>query len=175
MSQDCLLEAAQLGRGLDSKLAHESLPAVAIARERVDLSTAAVEGRHQLPEQVLVERFGRDGALQVGNELVVVAEGEGHVKALRPGGATRVVEPRRCRAGLRLELDVGQRVAAPKTERLVECLQRLIELVCGDRGARGAEKLGEACGVQFAGVAFDRVPRCTGGDDRRVAERGPKA
>ena len=103
-----------------------------------------------------------------------LAEGERHVEALRPRGAALVVEPRRCRAGIRLERDVGQRVASPKAERLVECLQRLVELVCGDGGARGAEKLGEACRVQFAGVALDRVPRRAGDDDRCVAELAPQ-
>ena len=38
----------------------ERLPAVAVARKRVGLSTVAVEGEHQLPEHLLVERLGRD-------------------------------------------------------------------------------------------------------------------
>jgi hypothetical protein len=63
--QDRLLEPAQLGRGLDSELVDEPLPTVAVARERVGLSTVAVEGEHELPERVLVERFGRGATLQI--------------------------------------------------------------------------------------------------------------
>ena len=62
--QDRLLELPQLRAGLDSELVDEPLPAVAVARKRVGLSTVAVEGQHQLPQHVLVERLGRDGALE---------------------------------------------------------------------------------------------------------------
>ena len=101
----------------------------------------------------------------------MAAEREGHVDALGPGGAPLVVQPRRRRASVPLERDVGQRVTSPEAERLVERLQRLVELVRGDRGARRAKKLGEARGVQIAGVALDGVPGRAGDDHRRVAER----
>jgi hypothetical protein len=89
----------------------------------------------------------------------VTAEGEGHVDALRPGCTPLVVEPRGGGAGIRLERDVGQCIAPPEPKRLVERLQRLVEVVRGDRGARRAEKLGEACGVEIGCVALDDVPR----------------
>ncbi len=95
VAEDRLFERTQLRAGLDPELLDERLPAVAVARKRVGLSTVAVEGEHQLPEHLLVERLGRDGALKIGNQLVVATEGEGHVDALRPGGAPLVVEPRR--------------------------------------------------------------------------------
>ena len=122
MPQDRLLEATQISAGLDPKLADEPLAAVAVARERVGLSTVAVEGQHQLPEHLLVERLGRDPALQIGDELVVAAESKGHVDALHPGGTALVVELRRRRASVPLERDVGQCITSPEAERLVEGL-----------------------------------------------------
>ena len=163
VSQDRLLEAAQLGAGFDPELVAPVSAGrrdSAQARRPVDRCGRGLSSTGG--SRLLVERFGRDGALQVGNELVVLAEREGHVEALRPGGATLVVESRCCRAGLRLELDVGQRVARAKGRAPGRMPSRLVELVCGDRRARGAEKLGEACGVQLAGVTLDRVPRRTG-------------
>ena len=171
MLQDRLLEAAQLDPGLDPKLIHKSPPAVAIARQCVCLSPAPVESRHQLPEDALIEGLGRDGAFQVGNELAVVAERESHVDAFRSGGAARIIEPRRCQAGLSLECDAGQRVTPPQGERLIERLQRIVEAICGDGRPRGADELEEACRVQLAGFAVDGVPGRVRRDDLCVAKR----
>ena len=169
VAEDRLFERTQLRAGLDPELLDERLPAVAVARKRVGLSTVAVEGEHQLPEHPLVERLGRDPALQIGDELVVASESKGHVDALRPGGAPLVVQLRRRRASVPLERDVGERITSPEAERLVERLQRLVELG-GDRGARRAKELGEACGIQITGVARDGVPGRAGDDYRRIAK-----
>ena len=159
--------------GLDPELLDERLPAVAVARKRVGLSTVAVEGEHQLPQHLLVERLGRDPALQIGDQLVVASESKGHVDTLRPSGAPLVVQLRRRRASVPLQRDVGKRITSPEAERLVEGLQRLFELG-GDRGARCAKELGEACGVRIAGVALDDVPGRAGDDYRRIAKHAPE-
>ena len=174
VAEDRLFERSQLRARLDSKVAGQPLPAVAVARERIGLAPVAVERKHQLPEHVLVVRLGRDGALKVGNQLVVATEDEGQVNALGPGGAPLVVEPRRREAGVPLECDIGQCIPPPEAERLVECLQRLVQLVRGHRGACSVETLGEARGVDVARVTLDDVSGCTGDDDRGVTERAPE-
>ena len=170
MPQDRLLERPKLAARLDAELDDEPLAAVAVARKRVGLSTVAVERQHQLPQRLLVERVGRDRALQIGDQLVVAAESKGHVDALRPGGAPLIVQPRCRKASVPLEHDVAERITAPQVERLVEGPKRLLALVGGDRGARGTKELGEACGVQLAGVALDRVPGRAGDDHRRATK-----
>ena len=78
-------------------------------------------------------------------------------------------------AGVRLECDIGQCIPPPKAERLVECLERLVQLVRGHRGACSVETLDEARGVHVARVTLDDVPGCTGDDDRGLTERAPEA
>jgi hypothetical protein len=107
VAEDRLFERSQLRAGLDPELLDERLPALAVARKRIGLPSVAVERKHQLPEHVLVMRLGRDSALKVGNQRVVVAEGEGQVNALGPGGAPLIIEPRRRQAGVRLKCDIG--------------------------------------------------------------------
>ena len=123
---------------------------------------------------VLVERLGCDRALQLRDQLVVAAERKGDVDALRSRGAALVVQPRRRRAGVALERDVRQRRAAPQAERLVEPVQRCIELVRCRRRPRLGEKLGEPRSVQLAGVRLDGVARERGwrSPTRRRARRG---
>ena len=175
MAEDRLFERLQPGAGLDPELLDERLAALAIARERVGLSTVAVERKHQLPEQVLVVRLGRDGSLKVGNQPVVATEGEGQVDALGTGGAPLVVEPRRRQAGVPLERDIGECIPPPQAECLVERLQCLVRLVRGHRGACNVETLREARGVHVARITLDDVSGCTGDDDRGVTESDSEA
>ena len=105
--QDRLLQGPQVEPGLDSKVACQPLPAVAVAGECIGLSTFAIERKHQLPEHALVVRLGRDGTFKAGNQLVVATESEGDVDALGPRDAPLVIESRRREVGVRLECDIG--------------------------------------------------------------------
>ena len=136
VAEDRLFERPQLRAGLDPDLFDQPPAPLAVALESIGLTPGAVQRQHQLTPQLLVERLGRDGSLKVGNQLVVASEHERHVDALGPGGAPLVVEPRRSRACVPLECEIGQRVAAPQSERLVVCPQRLVQLLPGDSRAR---------------------------------------
>jgi hypothetical protein len=102
----------------------------------------------------------------------VAAQGERQVDALRPHRAPLVVESCRRSAGIALECDIRQCIAPPKAERPIESVQRLVEVAGGNRRARSCHEIGEADGVQLAGVAFDCVAGRAGGDHRCVAKDG---
>lgn len=107
------MERTQTRPRVDAELLDQPLPAVAVAGQRIGLTAVTVESEHQLPEQPLVERLGGDGLLQAGYEHVMATESERNVDSLGPRGPPLVAEPRRRRARISLEHDIGQHLPTP--------------------------------------------------------------
>ena len=74
--QDRSFELSQLASGLHACLIDEQRPPLAIALERVGLTSCAVEGEHELRARALTERRLLDSMLQLRDQLRVAAECE---------------------------------------------------------------------------------------------------
>ena len=117
LSEDLLLERAQLGGRLEAELV-EGVAGVAVRGERVCLAAGAVEGEHLLGAESLAVGVGGDERLELGGERRVVSCLEVEVDACLERGEARLLEPGSLRRGERLVGDVGERGAAPERERL---------------------------------------------------------
>ena len=112
LGEDLLLEAAQLGPGLDPDLLAERPVGLAVGLQRLGLAPGAIEGEHALGVEALAQGLLRDQRLELGEHLVVAPGGELGVdrqlqrlqmKFLEPAGSrpARMAPRRRRRAGRR--------------------------------------------------------------------------
>jgi hypothetical protein len=76
LAQDGALEHAELLARLQPKFLGQQPACTSIGGERVRLALAPVERNHQLPPEPFAQRMLRDEALELGDELRVVAESE---------------------------------------------------------------------------------------------------
>ena len=72
--EDRLVQLAKRTTGLDSELLHQAGASGLIRLERVSLAARAVQGQHELAAQSLAQRVLAGEALQLADELVMVAQ-----------------------------------------------------------------------------------------------------
>jgi hypothetical protein len=169
--EDRLLKAAQLRPGLEREPLAQQAPRFLERLERVDLSTAPVEGEHQLAPEPLAERVLLERRAQRRHELAVLPERERGVEPFLDGIQAERLEPPclGCQRG-----DVGEALqggAAPEGERAVG----------RDCPGTGIALTESRAGVREQPLEAQRVDRhlrqrisVGGADDAIVAERSPK-
>ena len=166
LTEDRLLELAQLCPRLEPQLLVERAPSVAIGLERVSLPASAVEGEHELCARALVEGMLGDRRLQLGDELGVVAQLELGVDEIRLGGRAQLLQPRHLEPGEGLVSEVGERRAAPEPDGLAQLRRTDVRVLSP---SVGDEPL-EATEVRLLGRCFEHVAGLAG-DDHVRAER----
>src|SRR5581483_602162 len=92
----------------------------AVDVERLGLPARAVEREHQLAAQPFPQRVCVHRRLEVLDELRVAAERELRLRPLLDQRQAELLEPSELLACEPLEGELGQRVAAPRGERLAE-------------------------------------------------------
>ena len=118
LAQDCRLELAELGAGIDAELVDEGLTRSAIGGEGVGLPTGAVEGQHELGTRTLAERLCLDERLELRDELGVAAQREIGVDALLENDRAELLEAGYLVLRERLVEEVRERRPTPESERL---------------------------------------------------------
>ena len=147
-----MLEPLELGPRLDAELVDEPASRVAVCLERVGLPARAVEREHQLHAVPLAKRVSGNEALQLRQHLLVPAEGEVVVDALRERGEAQVVQPGDVVARGGPERHVGEGGPSPELERLAQGGRRLRRGL----GLRSREERVEAARVEPIGRNRDR-------------------
>ena len=71
LGEDLLLQALELGAGLDPDLLDQRLARLAVGLERLGLAPVAIEGEHPLRVQALSQRLLGDQGLEPGDRLGV--------------------------------------------------------------------------------------------------------
>ena len=117
LGEDLLLQAAQLGPGLDPDLLAQRPVGPAVGLERIGAAPGAVEGEHQLGVKALVERMLCKQRLQAADHLAVAPGGELGVDGQLEHAQMKLLEPADLGSGKRLCSDVGERRSAPELER----------------------------------------------------------
>ena len=120
LAEDRGVHSAQERARLEAELFDEELAPFPVGLERLRLPARAVEREHQLRPQPLAQRIRADEPLELGHELGVLADRELRLGALLEEGEAELVEPRDLLLRERLVAELGQRLAAPEGERLVE-------------------------------------------------------
>ena len=120
MLEDRAVELAQVGTRLEAKLVSKPHDRLAVHRQRVTLSSAPVQGTHQLTPQSLVRWMLGDQHLQLRDQLSVPTEREVGLDALLDRLEPKLLHTPNRRLRERLIGDVGQRPAAPQRQGLAE-------------------------------------------------------
>ena len=155
LAQDRLVQAAQLGAGLDADRVDELVAGPAVGAEGVGLAAAAVEREHPQAVEALAQRVLREQGLDLGDHLGVAAGGEILLEGLLDRGQAQLLQAADLEARERLGGDVVERRPAPQRERLA-------------RRAVGDEPL-EAPRVDLAGAEPQLIAAAAGDDLRAVA------
>lgn len=117
LEEDGLFELAQLAARLEAEVFGQPGTSSLERGQRVRLASGAVEGEHELGVEPLSVRVEGDGALELGNDLAVLAEDEPCLcQALEGGQAVALQSARRDRRERRI-LDVGESRSAPQSQR----------------------------------------------------------
>ena len=103
---------------MQSELFVEGLPGALVDLERVPRTSRAIEREHQLAVQTLVEWVFGDQALELRDELGVATFGKVRVEPIFACGQPRLLELERRALRKRFVAQIGERLTAPKLERL---------------------------------------------------------
>jgi hypothetical protein len=103
---------------LKSELDVEGLPGALVDLERVPRTSRAIEREHQLAVQPLVEWVLGDQALELRDELGVTTFGKVRVEPIFACGQPRLLELERRVLREWFVAQIGERLTAPKVERL---------------------------------------------------------
>lgn len=148
--QDRLLQTLQRPAGFDPELLHECASRLLVHLERLGLAARAVEGKHQLATQTLLQRMLRNQCLELANQVGVAAEHEIRVDALAQRAKVKLVEPADLVAGERLVGEVDERRSSPQRERLTQQKRGALR-IAGSLGAPSfLEPLPEAVDIELA-------------------------
>jgi hypothetical protein len=162
LAEDRLLEAPQLGAGLDAELVDQRAARVAVDVERLRLAAAAIERQHQLATRAFAERVLGHERLELPDELGMTARLQVGVHAVLERGEPQALEAGDLRSREVLVREVCERRPAPHRERLAQPSRRALR----GRFARLGNDPLEARPVelvrldaqQVAGLARDESP-----------------
>ena len=116
VAEDRALQLLQTGAGLDPELVAECPPSASVRLERLCLTTASVEGEHQLRAQALAVGVRRNEGLELGDERVVVPEREVRFDPGLDRRQAELLQARDLGLGEGLEGEVCKRGSPPKCE-----------------------------------------------------------
>jgi hypothetical protein len=165
LTQDRVVELAQLTARLDPELLDEHRARLAIGLQCLGLATAPVQAQHEPRVQALAQPMRAHESLELADELGVATERRVRADAVLERADAQLVEPHGLRLRERLVGEVRECRAAPHAERVAELL----------RGRRGRHRIGlrhqplEARRVDL--VALDAQQVAGGlGDEPAVSE-----
>ena len=164
LAQHGRLQPAQLGAGVDAQLVAQVAAGVLEGPQRLRLAPAAVEGDHQQAPQPLPQGVGGDQALQLLGALDVAAEVEVGLDAVLGGGQAQLLEAGPGAGGEVVEGEVGQGVAPPQGQGLVEEAGPVGGRTGGQRGPAVGDQALEPDGVDVVRRQVEEVPRGPGDD-----------
>jgi hypothetical protein len=111
-----LVQAPQLGTGLDPQFADELPPDVGVGLQRLRLPTGAIQREHLLPAQPLAQRMRGRQRGQLAHQVGMAANREVGIDAVLQGRQSKLLDSRRFGLQRRLVGQVGERRAAPELE-----------------------------------------------------------
>ena len=155
LAQHGLLEVAQLGARVDAQLVAEQLGAPAAGLQGVGLPVGGVERGDEPGPQPLAQRVRGDEVLQVGDGRLGPAQGQQGVAAPLAGAHLQLGQPQPVARGGREVAQLGQRLAAPQRQRLVQQRDAALRGAVGHRAVAGLDQLAEGQQVQVGGVGVD--------------------
>jgi hypothetical protein len=120
VSQDALLQSAELVVRLQSELARQRPAGVPVDRQRIGLAPRAVQREHQLSAEALVQRMLGDELFQLRNDRVVSTELEVGVDSPLEQLEPQLLEAEDLRPCERHVCELRKRRPAPESERLVQ-------------------------------------------------------
>ena len=162
LGEDRLVQALQLGAGLDADLLDERRARVAVGGERLRLAAGAIEREHPLGVQALAQRVLGDERVELADHLGVPAGREVGVDRHLGRAQAQLLEPADLGRGERLVGEVGERLAAPQRERLA---RRATRSSSRSKRTASTSPLGElqlvaaAAGHDSNAVAVERAPQ----------------
>ena len=156
--------------GLDPELIDEQPPPFPVALQRISLASTAIQRNHQLPAQLLAERFLLDQRLELTHETFVASKLELCVDALLESGEPQLGEAPGGRERERLLPELHESRAAPERE----CLTQELGAASGiTRAPRSLGERFEATEVDVLASNAEHVAR-RAGLDRPRAEHLPQ-
>ena len=120
MEQYRLLEAAELGSGLDAEVVPEEAPCPLVGGECIALSPDPVQGRHHRRPRCLTVGMLLEEGFELGNRLGLPAHLEEPPGSLLSCQAPELTQPAYVRLRELLVCDVVIRSASPQIECLLE-------------------------------------------------------
>ena len=156
LTQDRLLELAQLATGLDPELVHERAARVLVGAERLGLAPRAVQRAHVLAAQALAQRVLGDQRLELGHD-VAAPERQVGLDAIRDRLQAQLLEPLGRRLCERDEREVGQGRPAPQRQGGAERLRRPGGRARGKRRVALVDVALEAVEVARVGLDLQHV------------------
>src|SRR5262249_20113537 len=147
LPQDAHFQLPQRLTRLEAELVPQPCCASTVRRERLGLAPRAVQGEHEALQQLLAERMLGDKRFQLRNKLAVMSQRKLCVDPVLESHEPSLLQTRGRSLGPRLEAQVGERMAPPERERLLQRRRRLRRR----RPRRRDYELLEAVGVDLAG------------------------
>ena len=157
VSKDVLVELAQRLGGLDAELLHESRAGGVEGRQRVGLSSAAIQREHLQLDEALLEGMRDDQRFQLPQQLAVPAQLQVELDALDDRGQSLLLQPRALGGEQRVRADSPERLAAPDTERVLDPLPGDARLAVGTRPTRSVERLLPAVEIALSRLQLQQV------------------
>jgi hypothetical protein len=154
VTQNPLLQGAQLLARLEPELVHEHSPRLLVRLERVRLAAGAVEREHQLRPELFAQRVLFDQLLDLTYQLGCGPEREIGLDPLLERREPQLLEPAQFVTHARLVRQVFESATAPKTECRLQLLRSLARL----RALRLRDQPLEAREVEVFGIDPQDVP-----------------
>ena len=105
---------------LEPELLSEGFPGALVDVERVTRTLGAIQRKHQLAIQTLVQRVSSDQAFELGNKLGVPPVREVCLESILECRQPRLLELERRALGERFVPQIGERLTTPEVERLTQ-------------------------------------------------------
>jgi len=166
------MHAAEPRAWLDAQLGIQHLPGVVEHRQRLGLAAGPVQREHQLPAQPLPQRMLGYQLPQLGAYGGVLAEGQRGFDPVLGRQQPQLGQPLDLEPGERLELQVGQRPAAPQRLRLTQQHRRPARVALLQRVPSRGHPLLEHLQVQLPGLDPQQIPGRTGQHPRLAVAVG---
>jgi hypothetical protein len=159
VTKDRSLQLPQARARLDPELFAERPPRLPIRLERLCLTTAPVEGEHQLGAQALTVGMLGDEGLELGDERVVAPEREIRFDPGLERGQPEFLQPGDLGLGERLEGEVRKWSSPPQRQCLTKRRRRPLGLAARELPPAAVQESLEAADVERLWRNTQHVPR----------------
>ena len=140
--QDRALELLQHPAGLKPELLPQQLARLPVDRQRVGLPPSAIQRKHQLPTQPLLQRVRRDQRLELRDQLAIASQRQVRLDPILKRRQPRLLQPPDRGLRKRLVREISQRLPSPQPQRRAKPLPRTLRISFGKRPPTlGAQRL----------------------------------